>query len=307
MLRISTSSRRWFAPMALLAVLPMLAAACGGSGTEPAANSTAEAAPADTDATPTATPTPAPTATAVPTPTPVDPRAARPFSFTESTFTVVDSSLITPATGSTNELPERTIEVWLYMPDGDKPVPLVVFAHGLAGHPDKFEVLHRRWAEAGYGVDPDRVGTAGLSLGGATTYEVGVNDLARDDRFRATIVMAGVRFTNTSAGTFVAPSDIPVYLMHGDADPLLPLSIPESAYQELEAPRFFVTLLGGGHAGPFEDEGGFEEKVPGMDEVVHTSTIAFWDAYLLGEPVAVDELIASAAADGISILVYDAP
>jgi predicted dienelactone hydrolase len=140
---------------------------------------------------------------------------------------VVDPSRVTPATEADEELPERTIEVWLYLPDTDAPAPLVVFSHGLGGHPDKFETLHEKWAEAGCAVaapafpltndkvtnawgnsgdglnqpgdvsfvldhllresgdpaselagrfDPERVGAAGLSLGGATTYEVALND-----------------------------------------------------------------------------------------------------------------------------------
>jgi predicted dienelactone hydrolase len=268
---------------------------------------------------------------------------------------VVDSSRVTPATDTDAESPERTIEVWLYLPDTDGPAPLVVFSHGIAGHPDKFETLHEKWAEAGYAVaapaflltndkvttawgnggdglnqpadvsfvldrlldesadsdfelaarfDRERVGAAGLSLGGATTYEVAVNDLARDHRFKAAIVMAGARFTSVGAGTFVA-AKLPVYVLHGESDPLIPLSIPQSAYDSLSSPRYFSTLVGGGHAGPFEDEGGFEPKVPGMDQVVFDSTIAFWDRHLLDITDASDDLVASAGVDSLNIFVYD--
>jgi dienelactone hydrolase len=280
----------------------------------------------------------------------------RPFEFSVSQFTVVDPTRVTPATETTDELPERTIDFLLYLPDSDRPVPLVVFSHGMNGHPEKFEALHQAWAPAGYAVaaptfpltndrvdnplpnladglnqpadvvlvldhlldessdadsdlagrfDPDRLAAAGLSLGGATTYEVAVNDVARDDRFRAAMVMSGFRFTNEDDGGFVASDGIPVYVLHGDADPLIPVSVAKDVYEDLAAPRFFLTLEGGGHAGPFEDEGGFEPKIPGMDAVVFDSTIAFWDRYLLGATDTADDIIDATSADGIGVLVYD--
>jgi dienelactone hydrolase len=287
---------------------------------------------------------------------PIDHREARPYTFTVTRLTVVDPTRVTPATESTDERAERTIEVWLYLPDADAAVPLVVFSHGLAGHPDKFETLHEMWAEAGYAVaaptfpltndhvdnpiagiadgvnqpadvtvvldhllreandansdlagrfDTGRLAAAGLSLGGATTYEIAVNETTRDDRFRAAMVMAGLWLPGDGDDLFVAVGGLPVYLLHGDSDPLIALSVAESAYDALASPRFFLTLTGGGHAGPFEDQGGFEPKIPGMDQVIFDSTIAFWDRYLLGTSDTADEFVATTAVDGLSILTYE--
>ena len=340
--------------LSLVSVAAVLIAGCSDSSdavSVPASTTTVDLATTTTAGSTTTT------TTTVAPPTATDIPDGRPYSVSFSTLTVVDPSRVTPAIGTSVELAERTIAVWLYLPDTDVPAPLIVFSHGLWGHPDKFGTLHRAWAEAGYAIaapafpmtndeapgalgnggdglnqpgdvsfvldhlltesadptsdladrfDPDRVGAAGLSLGGATTYEAALDDQARDDRFRAAIVMAGVGFTSPAEGTFVAAS-VPSFIMHGAADPVVPVATPQPFYDALAmvAPSYFATLIGGGHAGPFENENEFEPKIPGMDAVVHTSTIAFWDRYLLDIEAAAGELIAAADADGLSVLLHN--
>ncbi|MGI9602638.1 MAG: alpha/beta hydrolase family protein [Acidimicrobiales bacterium] len=345
-------NRRSVPAVGLAALL--VVAGCGSDDDETSAasastTSTAVVAPSTTVVAPT---TEAPTTTTTP-----DPRAARPYTFTTTQLTFVDDSRSTPESPGGPEIDTRTLDTWLYLPDTDEPAPLVIFSHGMAGHPNKFEDLHTAWAEAGYAVaapafplsndtaqgsfgnvhdvpnqdddvsflldqllaqnddasselagrfDADRVATGGLSAGGATTYEAAVNDLDRDPRFRAAIVMAGARFTSPDNGTFEAPTDQPVYLLHGDADPLVPYAGAQETYALLGAPKFFTTLLGGGHAGPFEDtDDGFEPKAPGTDELVHPATIAFLDHYVLGLPEAVDELLVAAEQPDLANFVYE--
>jgi predicted dienelactone hydrolase len=150
--------------------------------------------------------------------------------------------------------------------------------------------------------DPDRIAASGLSAGGFTTYAVAVEDQARDARFRAAIVMAGA----LDASTFVAASDVPVLVMQGDADPLISVDAAEAAYGTLHAPRYLVVLLGGGHAGPFEDgEEGFEPKVDGHDELIAASTIAFWDRYLFDVDEAGEELLTAIDQAGLTTFEVD--
>ena len=62
--------------------------------------------------------------------------------------TFVDTSRRTePATGPA--LDSRTLETTIYRPNGDGPFPLVAFAHGFNGHPEKFTKLFSAWADAG--------------------------------------------------------------------------------------------------------------------------------------------------------------
>jgi predicted dienelactone hydrolase len=64
--------------------------------------------------------------------------------------TFVDGSRPTEAGSATPELPTRTLVTNIYRPVGKGPWPLIVFSHGLDGHPDKFTELNTAWAEAGY-------------------------------------------------------------------------------------------------------------------------------------------------------------
>ena len=65
--------------------------------------------------------------------------------------TFVDRSRRTvPATGA--PLPSRTLVTTIYRPNGAGPFPLIVFSHGLAGHPEKFTKLFSAWADAGFAI-----------------------------------------------------------------------------------------------------------------------------------------------------------
>ena len=272
-----------------------------------------------------------------------------------SQITFVDPTRQTPAAGYLPLSDERTIEVWLTLPDTDDAVPLIVFSHGMAGHARKFEDLHRVWAEAGYAVaapvfplsndgvegswgnihdlpnqpgdvvfvldellalsadkssefagrfDPDRLGASGLSAGGFTTYEVAVDAEWRDPRFVAAVVMSGP--LNRIADLFDPADDVPLLILHGDSDPLINVDQAQIAYRSLSAPRYLIVLLGGGHAGPYEDAPGtLEPKIPGHDELIRASTVAFWDRYLLGVEEAESELLAAANQDGLSVVQSD--
>ncbi len=64
--------------------------------------------------------------------------------------TFVDTGRPTPAGSATPPAPERTLVTELYLPDAGGPRPLIVFSHGLWGHPEKFSELLGRWARAGF-------------------------------------------------------------------------------------------------------------------------------------------------------------
>lgn len=78
------------------------------------------------------------------------PVATRPFTVGVATRTFVDRTRPTPAGSATPERPERTLDTTVYLPEGPGPFPLIVFSHGLNGHPDKFRELLGHWARGGY-------------------------------------------------------------------------------------------------------------------------------------------------------------
>lgn len=285
-----------------------------------------------------------------------DPRAGRPYGVSTSQITLVDPTRPTPATGYLAATAERTVEVWLTLPDTDEAAPLVVFSHGMSGHARNFEDLHRVWAEAGYAVaapvfplsndgvegswgnihdvpnqagdvsfvldellalsadassefagrfDSSRLGASGLSAGGFTTYDVAVDAERRDPRLVAAVVMSAP--LNRNAQLFDPTDDFPLLIIHGDSDPLIGVEQAHIAYRALSTPRYLIILLGGGHAGPYVDAPeAFEAKVPGHDELIHASTVAFWDRYLLGVSEAEAELLEAATQDGLSAVTSEA-
>jgi dienelactone hydrolase len=115
--------------IAALSLLSLATVACGGStsasGTDPRTAGESGAATTGTD-------------------------AGRPHAFVRRTVTLVDRSRPTEAGSQTPALPERTLPTDAYVPEGTGPFPLIVFAHGLSGHPDKFTKLLSVWARAGY-------------------------------------------------------------------------------------------------------------------------------------------------------------
>jgi predicted dienelactone hydrolase len=153
------------------------------------------------------------------------------------------------------------------------------------GHP-----LHDR-------VDPDRIGVAGLSVGAVTTFAVTYNTCCRDSRIDAAITMEGAHFQYEGEYEVV---DVPLLLFHGDADQLLPYSDSAEAYAEAEPPKFFVTILGGGHSPPFEDTD------DPADAMVTAVTTDFWNLYLTGRRGVIDQLVAHASVPGLSTIQYEA-
>jgi predicted dienelactone hydrolase len=141
-------------------------------------------------------------------------------------------------------------------------------------------------------IDPKRIGMAGLSLGGLTTYGTVFHPCCRDDRIDAALLMSAV------LGTFPDGEydfrSIPTMLVHGDADGLYSQSI--GAYPQLAAPKWFVTLHGGTHAFPFED------TPEASDELVRTITTAFWDRSLKGERKATRTIEDAVEASGLATL-----
>ena len=273
--------------------------------------------------------------------------SVRPVGFESWKVALVDRSRPTEPGTETAGSPDRTLETTIYLPAGDDLRPLIVFAHGLMGHPDKFTELLSTWAAAGYVVaapafpltndrvpgaprnvdrafsqpgdvsfvidemlrladdpasplhkriDAERIGAAGLSLGGGTTYAVAYSTCCRDERIKAVEVMAGARFP--LAGEMDLDGHVPLLIVHGDQDPALRHQLALDAYEAAAPPVWFVTLLGALHASAFEND------VTPHDAMVEQFTTDFWDATLGGDPTAFDRFEQNAAVDGSSTLQF---
>jgi len=66
------------------------------------------------------------------------------------TMAFVDRSRPTEDPTGARSAPTRTLVTQVYIPRGKGPFPLIMFAHGNAGHPGKLTQLLSAWASAGY-------------------------------------------------------------------------------------------------------------------------------------------------------------
>ena len=107
-----------------------------------------------------------------------------------------------------------------------------------------------------------------------TVYGLIANTCCRDPRVTAAISMAGV-YRAFPHGRYVHRA-VPVLLVQGDADKGYHNSV--TAYPQLAAPKWFVTLHGSLHSPPFEVPRGSEAPV------VDSVTTAFWSTYLSAQP-----------------------
>ena len=234
----------------------------------------------------------------------------------------------------------RALETAIYRPNGTGPFPVVVFAHGLIGHPDKFTKLLSKWADAGFvvaaprfpltnsdnpdamanthdaaeqapdmefvldsllsmneergaklfgAIDDARIGAAGLSLGGLTTYNFVYGACCRDDRVDAAMVLDGFR-----PGDAELDGHVPLLIAHSDTDPLIPMASARAAFDTAKAPAWLVTLHGASHASQFEND------VTPYDDLAERFTTDYWQATLNDDKAAYERLVDDAMVDGLS-------
>jgi dienelactone hydrolase len=143
-------------------------------------------------------------------------------------------------------------------------------------------------------VDPEHIGVAGLSLGGATTYGVAFNDCCCDDRPIAAMILDGARLA--VGGEFQMDSGLPLLIMHADEDYALPYSEAVDAYADAAAPKWFVTIHETVHAEPYEN------TPDPADAMVGEVTTAFWDLWLKGDGSAEQRLVDAVAPTSLASL-----
>ncbi|WP_320067487.1 alpha/beta hydrolase family protein [Micromonospora sp. RTGN7] len=125
-------------------------------------------------------------------------------------------------------------------------------------------------------LDTARFAAAGHSAGGFTTS--GMLTSGHPPRLRAGIVIAG----GGLAGAFAGPS-APVLFVHGDADPVVPVTVGRAAYARTPGPAAFLTVTAGDH-GAYLTPGR-----PGFPEVLAATTdFLRWTLY--GDPTTLHRL-----------------
>ena len=141
-------------------------------------------------------------------------------------------------------------------------------------------------------IDPKRIGAAGHSNGAITTYGLVYSDCCTDTRVKAAIAMSGLAALVDD--TYFQGRHTPLFVVHGDADPLVPYSAGQAAYAKAKAPKFFLTFLGAGHVQPFVGGSGAQGTA------LLDSTTDFWDRYLKGDRGALAQLRKAATVPNVT-------
>jgi dienelactone hydrolase len=150
--------------------------------------------------------------------------------------------------------------------------------------------------QVGGAVDAKRIGAAGHSLGGITTYGLAYSPCCRDKRIKAAIPMSGFAGVVEPIDQYVWNGQPPLLALHGDADPTVPYVSDTNTFAWAKPPKFLVTFPGAGHVFPFL--GGDTEQA----KVLKQSTVDFLDRYLKGDKSALDRLHTHANVPGAASL-----
>ena len=205
---------------------------------------------------------------------------------TEVTFT--DSSRAVVSNGVT-ESPTRVLPTYIWSPTTGGPFPLVVFVHGYNIGPLQYRRFCSTLASAGYvvaapsfpledpsrgyglnradipneatdvsfvissllsgaqgrSIVPDQIAVVGHSDGADVVLLVGYGSGHVDPRVRAVVSDAPDPMTGG-----VEPSSVPVLLVQGTADSVVPYSSSQEVFGQVQAPVDYVSLRGADHLPP---------------------------------------------------------
>jgi dienelactone hydrolase len=143
-------------------------------------------------------------------------------------------------------------------------------------------------------IDPKRIGAAGLSLGGATTYGLIESPCCRDDRIRAAAVFDAVRIPIRDP---FEQNKIPLLISHIDTDYAVPYTSAQQSFDESASPKWFLTFFKGIHPEAYED------ALSPHDETARATSIDFFDLTLLGDTSARARLLEDGDHPGESSIV----
>ncbi|MGH9027899.1 MAG: alpha/beta hydrolase family protein, partial [Acidimicrobiia bacterium] len=96
-------------------------------------------------------------------------------------------------------------------------------------------------------IDEEHIAAAGHSLGAITTLGLSLASCCADKRLDAAAAFSGVSIL----GPDQFADDVPLLLIHGDRDGIVPYRGSVDAFADASAPKYLVTLLGGGHVEGF--------------------------------------------------------
>jgi dipeptidyl aminopeptidase/acylaminoacyl peptidase len=129
--------------------------------------------------------------------------------------------------------------------------------------------------QAIHAADPERVVVMGHSLGAMTALAIGFNSCCLDQRIDAVVSIAGEMAT--FPGGRWASGSLPLFLVHGEDDEVVPFSGSGQALQQLGTPAYLLAVEGGDHTGYLAPE---DRAFP----AVVAAIVSFFEATIGGDP-----------------------
>jgi hypothetical protein len=143
-------------------------------------------------------------------------------------------------------------------------------------------------------VDDERIAVGGHSLGAITTVGLAFNDCCEDPRVDAVFGVAAA--TWHFDGRPDERRDLPLLLIHGNADDTLPYSGSVDLYGRVTPPKFLVELVGGQHLAFFGGP---------WPPIIEEAVIGFLDRYLKDRARGLDALRDAGTQEGLTTLRSD--
>lgn len=142
-------------------------------------------------------------------------------------------------------------------------------------------------------VDADRIGAAGHSDGGDAVAAMAAATCCQDPSLRAVVVLAGAESPWPVGNYFTSPVP-PMLFVQGTADGWNPPSASVKLYQaDTRGPRYYLDLFGANHFAPYQ---GSAPPEPEVERV----TLDFFDHYLAGLPVSIDQMRKAGRVPGVA-------
>ncbi len=259
--------------------------------------------------------------------------------FTTWDETFVDESRATDAPESELDAPNRTLVTTIYRPRGKGPFPLIVFAHGIDGHPEKFTKLLSRWAAAGYAVAAPAFPLTNSHVANADGHADDTGNQAGDmsyvlDEVLALAKQRGSRLfraidTKQIGASGLSLGGLTTYqLVYGDCcrdDRIKAAAVFDGFLQDAELDDHVPLLIAHSDSDPaipytsaqrvFADAKApvwfvtlhgashasqWEDDITPYDAIAEQITLDFWDATLRGKAKAFKRLVQHATVPGLS-------
>jgi dienelactone hydrolase len=225
----------------------------------------------------------------------------------------------------------RALRTRTWYPRSGGPFPVVIFSHGLRGHPDQFAPLLRGWAAAGFVVvapaypktsrdaaefdvldvlnqpadasyvltqvlaGPLRTSIDKARIAAAGHSGGGITTVGLFTIGRDERLSAGIVFAGAAigVGTGFLGAAAPLLFVHGDADEVVTYASGKAVFDAAPWPKALLTLPGQDHSGPFMRESNAAFKV------VATATLDFLRYTLYGDAAARRRLPADTKPAGV--------